>query len=72
MDPKKDLAQKIQVTGKSAEGGLALGFGETDLQIQRHQDTSAQHWSGNEIRKTQSTNPNQKISGKIRSGKVKI
>ena len=32
MDPEKDLARKIQVTGKSA-GGLALGFGEADLQI---------------------------------------
>ena len=31
MDPEKDLAQKIQVTGKSTEGGLALGFGEADL-----------------------------------------
>ena len=30
MDPEKDLAWKIQVTGKSA-GGLALGFGEADL-----------------------------------------
>ena len=33
MDPKKNLARKIQVTGKSAEGGLALEFGEADLQI---------------------------------------
>ena len=33
MDPEKDLARKIQVTWKSAEGGLALGFGEADLQI---------------------------------------
>ena len=33
MDPENDLAQKIKVTGKSAEGGLALGFGEVDLQI---------------------------------------
>ena len=33
MDPEKDLARKIQVTGKSAEGGLALGFGEADLQL---------------------------------------
>ena len=31
MDPEKDLAQKIQVTGKPVEGGLALGFGEADL-----------------------------------------
>ena len=30
MDPEKDLAQKIQVTGKSAVGGLELGFGEAD------------------------------------------
>ena len=33
MDPKKDLAQKIQVTGKLAEGGLALGFGEAYMYI---------------------------------------
>ena len=33
MDPEKDLARKIQVTGKSTEGGLALGFGEANLQI---------------------------------------
>ena len=33
MDPEKDLTQKIQVTGKSTEGGLALRFGEADLQI---------------------------------------
>ena len=33
MDPDKDLAQKIQVTGKPAEGGLALGLGEVDLQL---------------------------------------
>ena len=33
MDLEKDLARKIQVTGKSAEGGLVLGFGEADLQI---------------------------------------
>ena len=39
MDPEKDLARKIQVTGKSTEGGLALGFGEADLQIQSHQET---------------------------------
>ena len=32
MDPEKDLARKIQVTGKSAEGGLARGFGEADLE----------------------------------------
>ena len=31
MDPKKDLARKTQVTGKSAKGGLALGLGEVDL-----------------------------------------
>ena len=31
MDPEKDLAQKIQVTGKSVERGLALGFEEADL-----------------------------------------
>ena len=39
MDPEKDLVWKIQVTGKSTEGGLALGFGEADLQIQSHQET---------------------------------
>ena len=33
MDPEKDLARKIQVSGKSAEGGPTLGFGEADLQI---------------------------------------
>ena len=33
MDLEKDLAWKIQVTGKSTEGGLALGFGEANLQI---------------------------------------
>ena len=33
MDPEKDLARKTQVTGKPAEGGLALGFGEADLQL---------------------------------------
>ena len=33
MDPEKDLARKIQATGKSAEGGLALGFEEAGLQI---------------------------------------
>ena len=38
MDPKKDLTRKIQVTGKPAKGGLALGFGEADLQIQSHQE----------------------------------
>ena len=27
MDPEKDLARKIQLTGKPAEGGLALGLG---------------------------------------------
>ena len=27
MDLEKDLARKIQVTGKPAEGGLALGLG---------------------------------------------
>ena len=32
MDPEKDLARKIQVTGESA-GGLALGLGEADLQL---------------------------------------
>ena len=32
MDPEKDLARKIQVIGKPA-GGLALGFGEADLQL---------------------------------------
>ena len=31
MDPEKDLARKIQVTGKPTEG-LALGFGEADLE----------------------------------------
>ena len=31
MDPENDLAQKIQVTVKSIEGGIALGFGEVDL-----------------------------------------
>ena len=31
MDPEKDFAWKIQVTGKSAEGGLVLGFGEADM-----------------------------------------
>ena len=33
MDPEKYLARKIQVTVKPAEGGLALGFGEEELQI---------------------------------------
>ena len=33
MDPKKDLARKTDVTGKPTEGGLALGFGEANLQI---------------------------------------
>ena len=33
MDLEKDLARKIQVIGKLAEGGLALGFGDADLQI---------------------------------------
>ena len=33
MDPEKNLVQKIQVTGKLAEGWLALRFGEADLQI---------------------------------------
>ena len=32
MDLEKDLVRKIQVTGKSTEGGLALGFGEADLE----------------------------------------
>ena len=39
MDPKKDLAQKTQVTGDPAGGGLALGLGEVDLQICSYQDT---------------------------------
>ena len=33
MDLEKDLARKIQVTGTPAEGGLALGLGEADLQL---------------------------------------
>ena len=33
MDPEKDLAWKTQVTGKLAEGGLALGLGEAYLQL---------------------------------------
>ena len=46
MDPEKDLTQNIQVTGKSAEGGIALGFGEVDMHIQSHQETisSALEW----------------------------
>ena len=32
MDQEKDMARKIQVTGKSTEGGLALGFGEADTE----------------------------------------
>ena len=33
MDPEKDLAWKIQVIGKLVGGGLALGFGEGDMQL---------------------------------------
>ena len=39
MDPEKDLARKIQVTGDPTGGGLALGLGEANLQNCSHQET---------------------------------
>ena len=33
MDPEKDLARKIQVTGKPAKGGLELGLGSNVLKL---------------------------------------
>ena len=38
MDPEKDLAWKTQVTGDPAEGGLALGLGDADLQLSSHKE----------------------------------
>ena len=46
MDPEKDLARKIQVTGDPTGGGLALGLGEADLQICSHQETISSAFEG--------------------------